>query len=157
MDERLKKVKSRMERLCVRRECCSTDIFKKITAALGEDAREDDAREILRSLIEEKFIDDSRFCAAYAREKSSIAGWGAVKIRYALRAKRIAPEAIEAGLREIDAPSSESRLRKLLESKWKTLKDDPQGKLKLIRFALSRGYEYEEINDIVRNVCEASD
>lgn len=147
-----------MERLCVRRECCSQDVLRKIVSALGDDgASEDDAREILRSLVEEKFVDDARYCAAFAREKSGIAGWGPVKIRHALRMKRISDADIDSGLGETDAVLSGERLQRLLESKWKILKDDPQGRLKLIRFALSRGYEYDTVADAVRNVCEASD
>ena len=54
---------------------------------------------------------------------------------------------------EVDAGRAESRLEKLLENKWKSLKDDPQGKMKLIRFALGRGYGYEEVSSLLGKVC----
>lgn len=155
MDERLKKVKSRMERLCVRREYCREDILKKIVAALGEDVS--GAQEILDSLVEEKYVDDARYCEAFAREKSSIGGWGPVKIRYALRMKHIDEQSIKDGLAGIDSCAARGRMERLLAAKWKTLREDPQGKYKLIRFALGRGYSYEEIAQTVNSVCEASD
>jgi uncharacterized membrane protein YqiK len=47
----------------------------------------------------------------------------------------------------------ECKPKKLLENKWKSLKDDPQGKMKLIRFALGRGYGYEDISSLLGKVC----
>jgi len=41
-------------------------------------------------------------------------------------------------------------LAKLLEAKAKTLKGDPQGRLKLIKFALSRGYDYDVVKKMVQ-------
>ena len=40
----------------------------------------------------------------------------------------------------------------MLVNKWKTLADDPQGRLKLIRFALSRGYDYEPVRPIIERI-----
>ena len=53
---------------------------------------------------------------------------------------------------EIDVQKAGVRLEKLLENKYRTLKDDPQWKMKLIRFALGRGYSYEEVNDILNEL-----
>ena len=59
---------------------------------------------------------------------------------------------ISGALEEIDADKASARLQKLLENKWHTLQDDPQGRLKLFKFALTRGYEYEEIDPLVRQI-----
>ena len=48
-----------------------------------------------------------------------------------------------------DTDKADTRLEKLLENKYRTLKDDPQWKMKLLRFALGRGYSYEQINSII--------
>ena len=61
------------------------------------------------------------------------------------RLSRLIDEAIGG----IDTEKAAGRLRQLLESKWKTLADDPQGKLKLIKFALSRGYDYDAVRQSV--------
>mgnify|MGYP002514025097 CR=1 FL=1 len=53
-------------------------------------------------------------------------------------------ELINKALEEVDERKAEDRLEKLLENKYRTLKDDPQWRLKLLRFALGRGYSYEE-------------
>ena len=66
------------------------------------DGNMDEARIVLEKLVEEKYVDDYRYSCAYARDKASIAGWGAVKIRYMLRAKGVAGEVIDAAIEEID-------------------------------------------------------
>lgn len=104
------------------------------------------AREIVEALKQDSYVDDSRYAAAYAREKSSISGWGVNKIKYALASKSLSKEDIAKGLNEIDKSKADTRLEKLLLNKYRSLKDDPMCKQKLIRFAMGRGYSYEEIN-----------
>jgi len=143
MDEALKKKLSRLEAQCVKREYCVRDIMAKaLKAAEGNQAEAD---ELVASLRADKFVDDARYAAAFAREKSSLTGWGPVKISFALRAKGLSETDIAAGLAEIDSSRAEERLERLTAAKWKSLQDDPQGKLKLIRFALSRGYDYDAV------------
>lgn len=141
-----------LRRQCSRREYCTSDILKKAEKALDGD--EQKARQILDTLIDEKYVDDLRYCEAYAREKSSISGWGEVKIRYMLSAKGISTDIISEALTQIDSDRATSRLEKLLENKHRTLKDDPQWKLKLLRFALGRGYSYDQVNDCISRLLK---
>lgn len=145
------KVLDKLRRLCSRREYCTSDILKKASEALDGDHNR--AEEVLQVLVSERYVDDLRYASAYARDKASISGWGEVKIKYMLSAKGIAKDVITRALEEIDEGKAESRLEKLLENKWKSLKDDPQGKMKLIRFALGRGYGYEDISSLLGKVC----
>ena len=145
------KVLDKLRRLCSRREYCTSDILKKASEALDGDHNR--AEEVLQVLVSERYVDDLRYESAFAREKASISGWGEVKIKYMLSAKGIAKDVIARALEEIDEGKAESRLEKLLENKWKSLKDDPQGKMKLIRFALGRGYGYEDISSLLGKVC----
>lgn len=137
------KILNRLRRQCSRREYCSSDILKKAAEALEGDR--DLAKEILDVLIEEKYVDDFRYASAYAREKAMISGWGATKIRYMLSGKGIEREVIAKALEEIDDDKAEARLEKILDTKYRTLKDDPQVRMKLLRFALGRGYQYDEV------------
>lgn len=141
-DKDMARVTDRMRRLCSRREYCRSDIMSKVVVALDGDREQ--AAKIVETLVNEKYIDDLRYASAFARDKSSIAGWGETKIRYMLSAKGISREAVTQALEEIDASRARTRLEKLLENKLKTLKDDPQCRLKMLRFALGRGYGYDE-------------
>lgn len=148
--ENIKKVTDRMRRLCSRREYCKSDILKKVVTAMEGDA--ETAEKILAVLVSEKYVDDLRYATAYAREKAMISGWGETKIRYMLSAKRIDRSLVDEALTEIDSDKADSRLQKLLENKAKTLKADPQIRLKLLRFALGRGYQYDDVTRVLQDI-----
>ena len=139
---------SRLQKLCSKAEYCRADIYRKALKDLEGD--EEAAAKVVEALQADKYIDDARYAAAYAREKATLQGWGPVKIRFQLRGKGVSDAHIAAALEEIEPDKAEARLAKLLESKAKTLKGDPQGRLKLIKFALSRGYDYDVVKKMVQ-------
>ena len=149
------KVLPYLQNLCARREYCRADIRKKALAAFEGDAAE--AEKAVASLVSDRFVDDSRYAAAFAREKSSLTGWGEAKIRYALMMKGVSKEDIAAGLEEIDANAASSRLEKVVATKFKSLQGDPYIKFKLIKFALSRGYGYDEVSAVVGKVLSSDE
>ena len=146
----VQKLLDRLRRLCSRREYCMSDILKKATTALDGD--KEAAAKVLDVLVAEKYVDDLRYATAYAREKAMIAGWGETKIRYMLSAKRIDRSLVDQALTEIDSSKADSRLQKLLENKARTLKADPQIRLKLLRFALGRGYQYDDVVRVLQDI-----
>ena len=153
MDEvEVRKVADRLRRLCSRREYCSSDILKKSMSALDGD--KELAMKVLADLIKDKYVDDLRYATAFSRDKSSIAGWGVAKIRYALSAKGVARDVIDEALQEIDSSKALVRLDKLLENKYRSLKDDPQCRMKLLRFGLGRGYSYDDTDAAVRRILK---
>ena len=144
------RVLDRLRRLCSRREYCRSDVMKNALDALDGDRSQ--AEKVVQTLSDEKYVDDLRYASAFARDKASLAGWGEVKIRYMLGTKGISKDIINMALEEIDAGKAQSRLEKLLETKYRTLKDDPQCRLKMLRFALGRGYGYDEVTDVVERL-----
>lgn len=150
MDDKAKKVLDRLRGLCSRREYCVNDIRKKAVAGLDGDS--DAADEVVSSLIADKYVDDLRYAAAFARDKSSIQGWGSTKIRYMLFSKGIASDVIKEALEEIDGNKAADRLLRLLEVKFRSLKDDPQCRIKMLRYGMGRGYDYEEVNDCISSL-----
>ena len=146
------KILAALQNLCARREYCTSDIRRKALDRCEGDAAMAD--ELVACLKADRFVDDVRYASAFAREKASLTGWGPVKIRFALRAKGIADSDIAEGLAEIEEDRAASRLEALLQNKWKSLSDDPQGLLKLIRFALSRGYEYSQVEALIAQITK---
>lgn len=142
----------KMRRLCSRREYCVSDIRAKLMKELDGDVQK--VETAINKLKDEKYVDDLRYATAFARDKAAISGWGATKIRYMLSAKGVAKDVISEALNEVDEGKASSRLEKLLENKYKSLKDDPQWKIKLLRFALGRGYSYDEVNDQIRRFAQ---
>ena len=136
----------RMTRLCSMREYCRNDIRRKL-ASLPEA----DAEEVLETLCRENYLDDRRYARAFARDKSALQGWGNLKIKLALQRKGIDGADIDAALAEIDTEAAGARKEQLLRAKWNALRNesDPSRKqARFFRYALGRGYGYEEIKRI---------
>ncbi len=146
-------VLSKYQGLCAKKECCSTEVRRKVLYELGGDSAAADR--VLRSLIGDSFIDDSRYVHAFVSDKTRFGGWGRVKIRQALRQKGLPEDIITEALSGIDPEVSDRTLRNLLLSKYRSLREDPQCKFKLLRYALSRGYTYEEVRDTVDEVLSS--
>ena len=148
-------IMDRLRRQCSLREYCSSDILSKATSAWLRACPDDTegaaafARKAVESLQDDGYVDDLRYAAAFVRDKSSLSGWGTVKIRYALSVKKIEPDVIASALREIDSGKASDRLRRLLEGKARQLGDAPGRRMKLLRFALSRGYSYDDVAEIL--------
>lgn len=177
MNESSKKILSRLENQCARREYCSSEILAKAVKALSGTGREGscsavighpsagggvqalsdsdkllEAREILGRLIADGYVDDLRYASAFAREKASLTGWGVIKIRFALGAKKIDKDIIDRALEDIDTDKASDKLERLMAAKWKSLQGDPQARLKLLKFGLSRGYEYDAVQEAANKI-----
>ena len=141
---------NRMMALCSRREYCKSDIAAKI-AALSEDV---DAGAMIEKLCAEKFLDESRYAAAFVRDKSRLSGWGETKIRYALQRKGLDKETIAQAMGEIDEEQQMDRLLKMMAAKARSLKasSEEEKRAKLIRFAVSRGFTYAQANEVSKKI-----
>ena len=110
---------------------------------------------IISSLNKDGYLSDLRYAAAFARDRASISGWGSAKIRYALAAKGLDRDTVSAALEQIDESRASSRLEKLLETKYRSLASSSDKESvyrlrdRLIRFALGRGYSYDDVLPVV--------
>ena len=148
--EKYTRVLCRLQALCSRQECCSADMRAKALKAMEGDC--DAADSIVESLVNDRFVDDSRYASAFAREKSSLSGWGRQKILFMLIRKGIDRNTAEAALGDVDDTSAMRRLDSVASAKFRALSSDPQCRPKLLRFLLSRGYTYDEAYSAVDRV-----
>lgn len=130
---------------------------------------------IVEQLVREKFVDDRRFAAAFVRDKLRFNGWGKQKIVYKLRSlgveQSIISEAIDQNYYGGQGAGTVSEvLEKLVSNKWNSLCRRDERKLgnggnaeqeykaiqarraAVLRFATSRGFEYEEILKCLNNI-----
>ncbi len=130
--------------LCSRQEKCLSDIRKKL---VQWGATPKDIQFIEKRLLADKFIDELRYAQNFTHEKARFNKWGPRKIEMALRAKQIASENINIALLEIDNNANKKTLVDLLKKKLKTLQysNPMEMRSKLIRFAISRGFSYNDI------------
>lgn len=138
-------------RLCARAERSSGDAMRLMATWLVPEA---DRQGVLRRLIKERFIDDSRYAEAFVREKSNLSAWGEYKIRTALRRKGIADDIINSALQQMPTEQNLERLTERLKRKMRTIKYDTtyQLKTKLIRHALSLGFTMDDVLKCVEDV-----
>lgn len=141
---------SRLQKLCSKAEYCRADVLRKALKDLEGD--EEAAEKVVAALMAEKYVDDARYASAFAREKASLQGWGPVKIRFQLRGKGVSDSIITAALEEIEPEKADARLEKLLVAKARSLEGDPQQRLKLLKFALSKGYEYNTVEATLKKI-----
>ena len=111
---------------------------------------------LLAALVEEKFLDQQRYAAAYARGKSRIKGWGIRKITSHLKFELGDDFQSDLVNESADLEKACQKLRRDLEKKAALLtqKQDPNKKSKLLRFCLSRGFEMEESITVVNSVLK---
>lgn len=135
---------SSLMRQCARAEKCSGDALR-LMRRWG--LADDDATKVLQRLVEERFIDDSRYAEAYVREKMRFSGWGERKIRAALRAKSVAPKIIDKAIEQISPENNSQRLAEIIRKKAAktSYKDLYDLKGKLVRFGVSRGFDLDDV------------
>lgn len=134
--------------LCSASEHCASQIYEKLQAW---DVSGEDANDILNRLMEEGFIDNTRFSRAYCHDKFLYSHWGKVKIVQMLRRLRLSEDEIAEGVSTISEKDYLEALNGALRSKGRTLKDTNMyhRKGKLVRHLLSRGFEMELVLDAV--------
>ncbi len=155
MEKKLSKAQAldRAQWHCSRRELCIADIKLKLLRWGMEQA---ESLSIIESLIQDRFIDEQRYATAFAREKARFNGWGPRKIEMALRAKSIPNQTVQDALTEAQQHINIESFAQVLEKKAKTIKYKNLYDLKnkLLRFALSRGFDYEKSIPIIDEILE---
>ncbi len=133
---------AQLQNLCSRREICVYDIKLKLQK-WEIDANE--SKKIIDTLQKSNFVNEERYARAYIKEKLNFAKWGRQKILHTLKAKQIPSALIDGILAEFNNDKYREGLIELLKKKNLSIKDESEysRKAKLLRFALSRGYEYE--------------
>ncbi len=143
---------SRLMSLCSRREYCSYDIADKLRKR-GVSPSESAA--ILKRLKDERYIDDHRFAEAFVRDKFLLGGWGSKKIAFYLKMKHIDDDIIKKALLQLDDEKVGEKLKDLIHNKWRSLQretDLEKRKMKTIRFAMGRGYDYPQCCKILNEI-----
>ena len=107
-------------------------------------------------LENEKYINNTRFCRAYCLDKFRYNHWGRIKISQMLRMLEMDDSDINEGLTAIDEDEYLQALLHTLSQKDRQLKDsDPYIRRgKLIRHALSRGFETHHIMEVLSQICQ---
>lgn len=143
----------RLTAFCAAGEHCLTEVRERLRRW---NVAPDEVEALVRRLVEEQYVNEERYCRAYINDKVRFARWGRLKIAQALRQKQIASSLYLPLLDELDEAIYSEQLRRLLEAKQREVKgrNAYERKAKLVRFALGRGYEMDEIRRFIPNFEE---
>ena len=138
--------------LCARGEHCQHDMLEKMRQ-WGISAEEQ--AEVMQRLVEGRYVDDSRFARAFVIDKVRYNKWGRRKVEQALWMKHIDKAIANEALDDVSDEEYLTVLRPLLKQKRKSTKAQSEYELtmKLIRFALGRGFTM----DIIRQCIDVED
>ena len=138
------KALAKLAALCARAEYCTGDMEDKMRrwGLSGDDIKEN-----ISYLVANKYVDNARYSQAFVNDKIAYNHWGRRKIEQALWMKRV-PESVSAPI--LDAVPEEDYinvLKPLIASKSATVKaeSDYERQMKLMKFALGRGFSIDEI------------
>jgi len=115
-----------------------------------------DLEEVMSELISQDYLNEERYARSYARGKYRIKGWGRIKIRQALKAKRISDYSIRKGLLEIE---EEGGYRETLMNHLTKYRDQRKEKYskrllqqKTYTHGISKGYESALISELIQDL-----
>lgn len=114
----------------------------------------DEADEIVVWLIENNYLNEERFAKIFAGSKFRVKKWGRLKIRQELKMRGVSDYCLKMGMKEIDPDEYIQTLEDVLHKKRGEIKDNNPlvVKQKLLRYALSKGYEQDLIWDALGRI-----
>lgn len=138
------------EKYCAYQERSQQEVRQKLYD-LGLYPR--DVELIISELISNNFLNEARFANAYALGKFRIKGWGKIKIKQALKLKRVPEGMIKKALLQIDLDDYLAKLKGILEKKAAVLKEKEPYKrsYQLKQFAFGKGYEGNLVAEVLKD------
>lgn len=152
-ENEIKEILQKVSNYCIRGEKCELDIRKYLRSY---DLNSEEIQYIINKLISESFINEDRYAKAFINDKFKFNKWGKIKIINELKARNVNTGIIIKHINEIDKEDYLKTLERLLIIKLNQVgnKDKQNRKAALIRYGLSRGFEYEYIEKVLDRICE---
>ena len=132
--------KTLAERYCSGAEHCCLEVRAMLERHKAESG---DIDRIIKHLITEGYIDESRYSRAFVHDKVRFAKWGRAKIAQALWQKRIPQGIADDELASIDEDEYMAALKDVVQSRYRQTKGatEYERKMKTMKTVCSRGYE----------------
>ena len=117
---------------------------------------EDAQQRVVEYLVANRYVDDRRYARSFVNDKLKYNKWGPRKIEQSLWMKHIDESILREALDDVDNEDYISVLRPLLTSKRKTTKAETDYEMnqKLLRFAIGRGFTFEQVKEVIDDVDE---
>ena len=142
----LNEAKKKLENFCSYQERCHKEVKEKLRE-LG--MIQSASQEIIAQLIQEDYLNETRFAKNFARGKFRIKNWGRNRISRELKSRNISDYNIKMGMQEFTDIEYEETFYNLIEKRKKSVEHLPidQQKKKIFSYLSYRGWEHEKIYD----------
>ena len=147
----ISEAKKNIEHYCAYQERCHKEVVNKLKD-LGIIQNAIDV--IVTDLIQNNYLNETRFAQSFARGKFKIKKWGKVKIHRELNKREISEYNIKMGMKEISDSDYEETFNMLLEKKLSELShlSESEKKRKIFNYLSYRGWEVEKIFEALRKI-----
>lgn len=141
--------KKKIEHYCAYQERCHQEVIEKLRG-MGIFPKERD--QLLGHLIEENYLNETRFAQAFARGKFRIKKWGKNRLIRELKQRRISDYNLKKALSEIDENDYRETITDLAEKFWEanSHRNLPLRKKKVMDALYYRGWETELIYEQIQ-------
>jgi len=147
----LNEAKKKLENFCSYQERCHKEVKEKLRE-LG--MIQSASQEIIAQLIQEDYLNETRFAKNFARGKFRIKNWGRNRISRELKSRNISDYNIKMGMQEFTDIEYEETFYNLIEKRKKSVEHLPidQQKKKIFSYLSYRGWEHEKIFDALNQL-----
>jgi regulatory protein len=148
----IKEIEFKLKQYCSYQDRCHNEVENKLSKFnLISQAKD----QILFNLINEDYLNETRFCKSFVRGKFKIKNWGKRRIIQELKSRKISEFNIKKGLSEINEIEYLEKFENLFNKKLSSLENLNRidKKKKIFSYLQYRGWEtnliYEKINQIL--------
>jgi regulatory protein len=148
----IKEIEFKLKKYCSYQDRCHNEVENKLSKFnLISQAKD----QILFNLINEDYLNETRFCKSFVRGKFKIKNWGKRRIIQELKSRKISEFNIKKGLSEINEIEYLEKFENLFNKKLSSLENLNRidKKKKIFSYLQYRGWEtnliYEKINQIL--------
>jgi regulatory protein len=151
----IKEAIQKLEHFCAYQERCHAEVISKLYS-LKMSPEEIDF--IVVQLIDNNFLNETRFACSFARGKHRMKYWGRIRITNELKIKQISSINITLALKEISSEEYETTFDQLSERCWNNLheKNTVKKRKKFCDYMLRRGYEsflvYDKVTQLEKDL-----
>ncbi|WP_250433412.1 regulatory protein RecX [Hanstruepera flava] len=147
----LDEAKRALENYCAYQERCHQDVCKKLRSM---NMISDAIDLVVVHLIDNDFLNETRFARSYTRGKFRVKKWGRKRIELELKKRDISVYNIKEAFKEISDTDYLQTFHELAEKKWQNINESNlyKKKKKLADYLLYRGWESHLVYDKIRDL-----
>ena len=140
----VQELQKKLEYYCSYQERCHYEVYTKL---MGLTRNNDDINQVITKLIDDGYLNETRFSKEFTIGKFNHKNWGKIRIKLELKKRKISSKNIEIGINELDDEKYINKLENLFTRQLEkhSHKLDIYSKKKIFDYFNYRGWEKDLI------------